>query len=139
MLPGYGGVWYNKNGISNILYMSSVTKKFPVVCSRIGGNKFIVQNPTEHLIFNRSTSGLYFHNTGDRDVVLVSTVAGNRKDYTNQDYAASKKTRGSLALVGNPRPADYMNMVCSGLVRNFPVTPDAVTAAIKVLVPNFLP
>jgi len=58
MLPKYGEVWYNKKGVSNILSMPSVTQKFPIVYDSMEGENFIVQKPTEHLIFNRSWSGL---------------------------------------------------------------------------------
>ena len=37
-LPGYGAVWYKLTGISNILLVSRVTKKFRVVLDREGGN-----------------------------------------------------------------------------------------------------
>jgi len=110
--------------------------KFPVMYGSTNVDRFIIQKPNEQLIFNRSQSGLHFHDIGDQDISMVTTVAGNRKGYTDREYAAAQESKSGLALVGNTSPRDYMSMVREGLIRNCPVTPDAVTAANNSLGPD---
>uniref|UniRef100_A0A7S4MQV7 Uncharacterized protein n=1 Tax=Odontella aurita TaxID=265563 RepID=A0A7S4MQV7_9STRA len=135
-LPGYRKVWFNKRGISNILPMSNVEDKLPIMYYIVRGDRFVVQKPNEQLVLNQSQSGFYYHDIGNRDIVMVSTVAGNPEGYTDIEYAAAKEAKSGLALVGNPNTKDYINMVRAGLNRNFPITPDAVTAANKSFGPE---
>jgi hypothetical protein len=44
-LPGYGTVWYDPDGISNILSMSRVIQKYHVSFDSEQGNTFIVTKP----------------------------------------------------------------------------------------------
>jgi hypothetical protein len=44
-LNNYGTVWFNKDGIANILSMSLVKKKFPVRYDSTVGDQFIVSKP----------------------------------------------------------------------------------------------
>mmetsp|Transcript_53098 Transcript_53098/g.158898 ORF Transcript_53098/g.158898 Transcript_53098/m.158898 type:complete len:232 (-) Transcript_53098:6-701(-) len=78
-LPGYVEVWFNKDGIENILSMSNMVDKLPVTCNSHNDDRFIIQKPDEQLIFNCSQSGMYFHDVGDRDIVMVANVSGNRE------------------------------------------------------------
>jgi hypothetical protein len=50
-LNNYGTVWFNKNGIANILSMSLVKKKFPVRYDSDVGDQFIVPKPDKDVIF----------------------------------------------------------------------------------------
>mmetsp|Transcript_9864 Transcript_9864/g.29330 ORF Transcript_9864/g.29330 Transcript_9864/m.29330 type:complete len:178 (-) Transcript_9864:306-839(-) len=109
-LPGYRNAWFNENGITNILSMSNVVAKFPIICNSGLRDRFVVQTPEEHLVFNRIQSGLYYHDIGNRDIVMVSIVAGNREGYTDREYAVTKEAKAGLALVGNPNTKDYINM-----------------------------
>ena len=52
-LPGYGLVWFNGEGIKNILSMANATKKFPVYYDSKDGDRFILQKVDEQLVFNR--------------------------------------------------------------------------------------
>ena len=60
-LPGYGLVWFNIYGITNILSMENSTNKFPITYDSIAGDKFILKKYSQKLILNRSPLGLYFH------------------------------------------------------------------------------
>ena len=42
-LPGYGLVWFNIYGITNILSMENSTNKFPITYDSIAGDKFILK------------------------------------------------------------------------------------------------
>jgi hypothetical protein len=62
-LRNYGTVWFNKDGIANILSMSLLKKKLPVTYDSAKGDYFIVKKPdkTERPILSR-------HNKPSRDV-----------------------------------------------------------------------
>ena len=76
-LPGYGLVWFNGEGIANILSMANVTKTFPVSYGSKDGYIFIVQTEDGQLFFNKIPPGLYFHYFGDRDIFMMNTTIGN--------------------------------------------------------------
>ena len=83
-LQGYPGeVWYNPNGIANILSLSDATKYFRVHYDSGVDSTFILEKPT---------AGLYYHDTAapdpddDSGVVLVTTVASKKSRYTDRAY-----------------------------------------------------
>ena len=59
-LPGYGMVWYNKYGITNILSMANATKTNLVLYERNAGENFILHKADDQIIFNQILPGLYF-------------------------------------------------------------------------------
>jgi hypothetical protein len=135
-LRKYGEVWYNENAIANILSLARVKERYPVKYDSTNGNQFIVIQPTKEVIFHQSQSGLYYHGTNNRAVVMVSTVAENRKGYTQQEYNDAKQARRALGMVGYPSNKDFNNMVRSNMIKNCPVTPKIVSAANKSFGPN---
>ena len=60
---------------------------------------------------------------------MVATATGNRKGYTNREFAAVTESQEGMAMVGNTLDSYYMNMVCSGFIRNCPVTHEYFTIA----------
>jgi hypothetical protein len=80
-LLNYGTVWFNEDGIANIMSMSLVRNKFPVRYDSIVGDQFIVSKPDTDVIFSASRSGLYFHDTTKRAVVLVNTSKQNKEGF----------------------------------------------------------
>jgi hypothetical protein len=84
-LRNYGEVWYNENAIANILSLAQVKECYPVKYDSTNCNQFFVIQPTKEVIFHQSQSGLYYHDTENRAVVMVNTVAENREGYTQQE------------------------------------------------------
>jgi hypothetical protein len=92
-LPGYGTVWYDPDGISNILSMSRVIQKYRVSFDSEQGNTFFVTKPDGTTFeFIQSGAGLYYLDTSNRGVAIVSTVAQNKSKYTYADCHSSKST-----------------------------------------------
>jgi hypothetical protein len=75
-LKNYGEVWHCKDAIASILSLAKMSKHYPVKFDSADGNKFVVIQPSKEFIFKQSKSGLYFHDTMDRVVVMVNTVKG---------------------------------------------------------------
>jgi hypothetical protein len=128
-LRNYGTVWLNKDGIANILSMSLVKKKFPVKYDSAAGDNFVVSKPDKDVIFAGSPSGLYYHDTTNRAVVLVNTVTQNREGFTDREFNRAKSARRALGLVGYPSPRDFKNMVKSNMIKNCYVTPTDIDNA----------
>ena len=111
--------------------MANTTKKYPVSYDSKAGDRFILYKANEKTVSERSTSGLYFYNTGDWDILMVATTTGKCKDYTYHKFVVATESQEGLAMVGDPSSMDYINMVCSVMIHNFPVTPEAVSNANK--------
>jgi hypothetical protein len=131
-LRNYGTVWFNKYGIANILSMSLLKKKFPVTYDSAKGDYFIVKKPDKNIIFAGSPSGLYYHDTTNRSVMLVNTVKQNREVFTDREFDRAKSARRALGLVGYPSPRDFKNMVRSNMIKNCNVTPIDIDNAYKL-------
>ena len=71
--------------------------------------------------------GLYFHDAGDRVILMVGTTKGNCEGYTDREIEAATEDREGLSIEANPPMGGYINMVRSGLIHNCPITPKAVT------------
>ena len=79
-LPGYGTVWYEPTGITKILSMLMVTRKFRVVFDSEGGDFSRIVLPDRGVRFQLSPNGLYYFYAADREniVLLLNTVSENR-------------------------------------------------------------
>jgi hypothetical protein len=131
-LQNYGTVWFNKDGIANILSMSLLKKKFPVTYDSAKGDYFIVKKPDKDTIFAGSPSGLYYHDTTNRAVMLVNTVKQNREGFTDREFDRAKSARRALGLAAYPSPRDFKNMVRSNMIKNCNVTPIDINNAYKL-------
>ena len=65
-LPGYGTVWYEPTGISNVLSMSRATKKFRMIFDSEGGIFFWMVLPDREVRFQLIPNGLYYFGAADR-------------------------------------------------------------------------
>jgi hypothetical protein len=117
-LRNYGTVWFNEDDITNILSMSLVRKKSPVRYDSVAGDQFIVSKPDKDVIFSASWSGLYYHDTTNRAVVLVKTVKQNKEGFTEREYNRVKSARRALGLIEYHSPRDFKNMVRSNMIKN---------------------
>jgi hypothetical protein len=54
--------------------------------------------------------------------LLVQTVQENFKGYTKREILQSKVARRAHAMIGSPSEKDYMGMVSSNIIKNFPIT-----------------
>jgi hypothetical protein len=131
-LRNYGTVWFNEDGIANILSMSLMSKTFPVRYDSASGDQFVVSKPDKDVIFSASKSGIYYHDTTNRAVVLVNTVKQNKEGFTEREFNRAKSARRALGLVGYPSPRDFKNMVRSNMINNCNVTPTDIDNAHKL-------
>jgi hypothetical protein len=83
-LRNYGTLWFNKEGIANILSMALVKKNFPVRYDSTKGDHFVVLKPEKDIIVAANARGLYYHDTNNRATVIVTTVNSNREGLTDR-------------------------------------------------------
>jgi hypothetical protein len=79
-LPGYPGeIWYNPDGVANILLLANAKKYFLVRYDSEQEKAFVVEKPdgTERR-FVKTAAGLYCFDTAEHRMVLVNTVANNK-------------------------------------------------------------
>jgi hypothetical protein len=131
-LKNYGTVWFNAEGIANRPSMALVKKKFPVKYDSTKGDHFFVSKPEKDIIFAASASGMYYHDTTNRAVVMVNTVKANREGLTDREFEKAKAARRALGLVGYPSPRDFKNMVRSNMIKNCSVTSNDIDNAHKL-------
>ena len=115
-LPGYPDpIWYDPNGIANILSLSSVRKLFRITFDSDKGNVFKVHIRDKVVEFKQSKEGLYFHDVRMNGSVFtlthkskertcsrngpgqsynqVTTVRENKKFYTRRDVRRAEEAR----------------------------------------------
>jgi hypothetical protein len=95
-LKNYGEVWFNNKAIANILSLAKVKEIYPVHYDSDNGNQFIVAQPTKQMVFQHSATGLYYHDTTNRVVVMANTVNGNCEGFANRAVRAAKQARRAL-------------------------------------------
>jgi hypothetical protein len=140
-LPGYPGeVWYNPNGIANIISLSDATKHFRVHYDSTQEPAFIVEKPdgTERR-FVKSASGLYYHDTAkamaERGTALVTTVAANQSKYPVRDYRQALLARKIQKMIGYPSTRDFLKLVDRNMIPNCPIGRADIIAAEDILGP----
>jgi hypothetical protein len=135
-VPGYyRPVWFHPDGIANILSMVNVIAKYHVTYDSRAGknpNAFCVhkENGVIHR-FQQSKRGLFYLDTADMKdhVVLVTTVANNKSNYTDRDYTRAKLARRVQILVGRPELKDFLRDIDGNNIKNCPIThQDAINA-----------
>ena len=96
------------------------------------GNTFVVHKPNDSTrTFHQSNRGLYYHDTSlqedeqnnhdNNGTVLVSTVAGNARSYSNADYAHAVLARKVQKIIGHPSTQDFIKIVDKHFLPNFPI------------------
>jgi hypothetical protein len=140
-LPGYGEVWFNKDGIANILSLSRLEKKYRITYDSTVGKQFIVHkgNGIERK-FIQSESGLFYLDakaaSENEGTVLVNTVAGNSTKYTSSDYKQATLARKLQNIIGRPSARTFLNIVEKNLLKDCPVVRADVLAAEDIFGPN---
>jgi hypothetical protein len=130
-LPGYGQVWYNPNGISNILSLLRVTRSgYQVTFDSAKGNGFILLKPDGSCVeFEQSDQGLYYIDMAAIGSLFINTVVDNKSSYTNRECTQADLARRIQRIIGHPSTKDFVNIVNKNLLPNCPITKADIMAA----------
>ena len=127
-------VWYDLSSIANILSLYRVAAKYHVVYNSQsggsnpnnsdGGGSFVVTKPDGTVFeFKALTTGLYFLDTDNTSTVLVvTTVANNKGNYTNEDYLKAITAREFQIKISHPSTKHFIQIVTLNQLPNCPIT-----------------
>jgi hypothetical protein len=137
-LPGYGTVWYDAKSIANILSLKRVAEKYHVAFdSSKNSGSFVVTKPDGTIFeFQESEGGLYFLDTNKSATMLVSTVADNKVNYTNEDYLKAVRAREMQIKIGRPSIKQFIRIVTLNQLPNCPLTKADIIAAEHIFGPD---
>ena len=146
-LPGYPGeVWYNPQGIANILSLADAEKHYRVRYDSHHEKAFIVEKPDgSEWRFKQTPNGLYYLDTAPSvdqddppdvdDTMLVNTVADKQSKYTARAYRQAVLARKIQKMVGYPSTRDFMKIIDQHLLPNCPITRSDIAAAEDIFGP----
>jgi hypothetical protein len=135
-LPGYGTVWFHKDGIANILALSKTAAKHRVTYKNGKGNKFKVhKDDGTTRAFKQSKQGLFYMDTA-AGITLVNTVEKNKSKYMNRDYSRAVLARKLQKVLGRPSTRDYLRIVETNQLPNYPIERDDILAAEDIFGPD---
>jgi Reverse transcriptase (RNA-dependent DNA polymerase)/Zinc knuckle len=137
-LPGYGTVWYNPEGIANILSVARVVDRgYKVTYNSQDGNEFLLKGPDgSEVEFKQSEQGLFYIDMATKGSIFVNTVADNKSRYTRREIARADLARRLQQMIGRPSTHDYINIVNKNLLLNCPVTAADIRAAEEIYGPD---
>lgn len=138
-LRGYGNVWYNPDGIANILSLARVQEKSRVTYDSNDDGRFIVhkQDGTKR-IFERSRSGLYYLDarTIETGITMIHTVQDIGSRFSAREYTNAQLARKIQNTIGRPSNKTYINIVNQNLLKNCPITEQDIINAETIFGPN---
>ncbi len=142
-LPGVGEVYFDPNGIANILSMAKIAQDFDVKYDSKDGNKFIVSRESTgtYREFKQSPNGLYYHDLRadlkrKSGVAFVNTVAENKNKYSRRAYIRATRARKLHNSLGRPSLRDFITYVQKNRIQNCPITREDIMAAQDIFGPN---
>ena len=107
-------MWYDPNGIANILSLCNVKCKYHVAYDSNVGGVFVVTKPNGTIFqFEESPDGLHYLDTAKQErehintgkkatdaVMMVNTVSQNMDSYTHNDYLHAVRARKLQVTLG---------------------------------------
>jgi hypothetical protein len=141
--PNLGEVWYNCDSIANILSLADVRKVCRVTMDSFDGPTINVHRLDSSIMqFHEHASGLYVYNTNSvtnnniYDYTMLSTVADQKKLFTQREIHAADAARALYHQLGRPDEVEFESILRNNLIRNCPVTPADAKRALTIYGPD---
>jgi hypothetical protein len=141
--PGYPGeVWYNPDGIANILSLADAEKYFRVRYDSFEEKAFIVEKVDGSTCrFIQTTAGLYYIDVAtasrtETGTALLLTVADKKSKYSERAYQQALVARKLQGMIGHPSTRDFLSFVDWNLILNCPITRLDILAAEDIFGPS---
>jgi Reverse transcriptase (RNA-dependent DNA polymerase)/Zinc knuckle len=137
-VAGYGTVWYNPNGIANILSVARVISRgYQVTYDSLDRNEFVLKGPNgDEVVFRQSEQGLFYVDMATKGSIFVNTVAGNKVRYTRRERDRADLARRLQQTIGRPSTREFINIVNKNLLPNCPITAVDIMAAENIYGPD---
>ena len=137
-LKGYGLVWFDEKCIANCLSLALTSDQYRVTLDTEQDQAFLVhkKNGTFRR-FHRADCDLYICDLTDEDqVVLVTTVEGQKKKYSQRDFRRADRARKFQEIIMFPSNKDYKSMVNNNSINNCQITRCDIELAEDIFGPN---
>ena len=136
-LPGYASpVWYDANGIANILSLSNVQRLYKITFDSTRGNEFVVHLKGRKINFIQCPKGLYFYDTKQSGSLFLATVNSNRQSYTNREVRGAEAARKLQRVIMFPTTRQFKEAIRNNVIKNCPVTVKDIEAAEDIFGPD---
>ena len=156
-LPGYGQVYYNPDGIANVLSMARVEEKGTrITYDTHKGSCFHLHNINRKIRdFHKIGHGLYlcdttmdpftdkpeqghcsFMSSVLESVSLVSTVEENKRLFTPAEIRRAKQARELYKMVGRPSARDFIGLIEHKMIPNVKINAKDVHNAESIFGPD---
>jgi len=154
-VPDHGKVWFDDSYIANIFSFSKMVDRGYRMGYDPDEDCFYATTPdrSNTVPFERNSDGLYTYQPTDEFFNFIaeqkgmkkpekkqnngisnaiSTVAENRKGFTQRQFVNAKRARKLYHMVGCPTVESFKHMLRQRIIRNCPVTIDDVNNAEKI-------
>jgi hypothetical protein len=127
-----GEVYYNEEGLTNILSMSLIEELHTVTYDHIKKIFWLHVSPTQSFPFHK-TLGLYIYNPflkeEDNNYQFVNAVEENKLFYTSRQFERAKRARELYNTLGTPSLKDFKTIIQMNFIKDNPVTIEDVNIA----------
>jgi Reverse transcriptase (RNA-dependent DNA polymerase) len=143
-LPGYGTVWYNPNGMANILSLARVSEKYKITYDSTSDPGFkIHKDDGDTLTFRKNKKGLFYMDMSEEEnmlininedltcdmdlmeqsdgIILLNTVLDNAEVFNKKEVERAKLARKIQGTIGHPSTKDFEKIVELGLLGECPI------------------
>ena len=143
-LPGFFKVWYNPHCMVNILAWSDVRKKFRITADTMEEPAIRVHlGNGEQVTFRELKNGLYLGDIKEIQQKLkakhhsfVNLTNENKANFTQAQIRAAERARSLFRALGMPSYQKFIKLLENNTIRNCPVTPQDVKAALFIWGPE---
>jgi hypothetical protein len=119
-IKNYGDVWFHSDTITCILSLKNVKSKFQVTYDSEGEGAFIVHKPDGvDVHFIAHADGLHYHDTNNRQLTIVLTVAQESEGFSKKQIAQAKTTHDFQTKVGHPSTQGLKYVIKLNLIANW--------------------
>jgi len=120
-------VYYDPEGISNILSLSNVKKHHRVTYDSEGTNAFTIHKQHGNIIFHECEKGLFYRDTEMYDTTLT-TIEDKKEFYIKRQLSGSKLARKLQGAIGYPSTRSFLKIIDGSLLKNCLITRSDITA-----------
>ncbi len=148
-MPGLGVTPFDETHMTNILGLSKNAKEHRITYDSAKEDAFLMHTDNGIIKFEATPEGLYAYQPSAqflKEVAntkkmkppkqelsnMVTTVAENRKNYTQRQYERAKEARKLYHIVNAPSIQKFKHILRQNLIQNCPVTSEDVNIAEKI-------
>ena len=138
-VKGLGEVPYSDEGIANLVSLGQLVKQgYRIVMDSAIDDAIQVYTPDgkRMLRFAQSKNGLYYHDTENRQVVMMNSQLENSEFYTKRQVQRAKQARNLYQMIGYPSINDYKNAIKYKYLDDCPVTIQDIEIAEDIFGPD---